>query len=105
MMIAVATLGIESAAFGERFEEGGLPATVFAYKERDVGPKGDVDSSREGGNVEWISARSDSFRDSDNATQERRAHGSALLCGRRGFRLHAGIILESSLMPNTGLSC
>lgn len=39
VMITVATLGIESAAFCEGFEKRGLAATVFADEERDVGPK------------------------------------------------------------------
>src|SRR5437667_9350280 len=94
MMVAVAALGTESAALGERFEKSGLPATVFADEERYVGPNHDVDSEREGADVERMSTWSDLLRESCNATQERRAHESIGLRGRPPPRLHPRTIFE-----------
>jgi hypothetical protein len=67
MVIAVATFGIESAALGERLEKRGLPATVFSDEERHVGPKRQIDSAREGADIERVAGGIDLFRQGDYA--------------------------------------
>src|SRR6266446_640100 len=94
MMIAVATLGIESAAFGERFKKGGLPAAVFAEEEGNVGPKREIDSLSEGADVERMSGRIDPVVQTYDAAQKRRAHDSFGGRGRPTPRLHPWTLPE-----------
>src|ERR1700730_14240274 len=91
-MIAVAALGIEPAALGERFEQRGFAATVFTDEEGDLAAERQIDPVRESKDVERIRARVELLWQARDSVEERRARGPC----RRG---HPPSRLPRSTMP------
>ena len=71
VMIAIATLGIESAALGERFEQRRLSGSVLADEKGDVGANRQIDALRQRRDIERMSSRVPFIRKTDNTTEER----------------------------------
>ena len=80
MMVAIAALGIEPAAFRQGFEQRRFSAAVFTDKKRDRAAKGQVDSVSEGGDVERIPSGIEFLRQALYVVKERCSRGPCRPC-------------------------
>jgi hypothetical protein len=61
-MVATAAFWVETAFFGDRFEQRGFSGAILADKKSDVRCYLDIDTVGEGGDVEGIATWIDSIR-------------------------------------------
>jgi hypothetical protein len=72
-MIATPALGIEPATLRDRFEQRGLPTTVFADQERDLAPKLEIDPTGERADIEGMRRSIDCLWQAGDSMEEGRA--------------------------------
>ena len=70
-MVTVAAFGIESTALPDCFEKGRLSAAVFTDEEGDVAAELEVDTVREGPDVEGVPRRIHLVGKTSDAPEER----------------------------------